>query len=138
MLVWVKFFSLSIPVSRHCYPRLDTTSCLDWCNCFDLLHHSNSMLLASLVHSRHACNCTTEDPSLPRTAICVAASVSGDVGCSARQRHQRELPRRFKQEAQTPARLTGWNIQEIRRKLPSVRVQAIGWWQHRWSALLPW
>lgn len=63
---------------------------------------------------------------------------TGEVACSAGQRYQRELPRRFEQEAQTLARLTGWNIQDIRRKLPPVRIQALAWWQHLWSALLPW
>lgn len=61
---------------------------------------------------------------------------TGSVACSAGQRYQRELPRRFEQEAQTLARLTGWNIQEIRRKLPSAQIQAMNWWQLLWSALL--
>ncbi|KGF72885.1 hypothetical protein DO97_04030 [Neosynechococcus sphagnicola sy1] len=41
---------------------------------------------------------------------------SGEVNCEAGRQYQRSLPRRFEQQAQTLAKLTGWNIQDIRRK----------------------
>lgn len=58
------------------------------------------------------------------------------ASCVAGRQYQRELPRRFEQEAQTLARLTGWNIQEIRRKLPQVEMQSLSWWQQLWSMVL--
>lgn len=61
---------------------------------------------------------------------------SGEVNCPAGRQYQRQLPRRFEQEAQTLARLTGWNIQEIRRKLPSVQLQSLPWWQQLWTLLI--
>jgi len=44
----------------------------------------------------------------------------GKITCEAGRQYQRSLLRRFEQEAQTLARLTNWDIQEIRRKLPKV------------------
>lgn len=61
---------------------------------------------------------------------------TGDANCSAGRQYQRQLPRRFEQEAQVLARLTGWNIQDIRRKLPSVQFQPMSWWQQLWMLLI--
>lgn len=46
---------------------------------------------------------------------------TGEARCTAGREYQRQLPRRLEQEAQTLARLTGWDIREIRRrvKLPT-------------------
>ncbi|GAB4434087.1 MAG: DUF2330 domain-containing protein [Cyanobacteria bacterium J069] len=46
---------------------------------------------------------------------------TGDTTCEAGRQYRRSLRQRFEQEAQTLARLTGWNIREIREKLPQVR-----------------
>ncbi|MEO0455873.1 MAG: DUF2330 domain-containing protein [Cyanobacteria bacterium P01_A01_bin.114] len=45
---------------------------------------------------------------------------NGPADCPAGQDYRRQLPQRFEQEAQTLARLTGWDINEIRRKLPTL------------------
>ena len=42
---------------------------------------------------------------------------TGEVKCEAGQKYQQSLPQRFAQEAQTLARLTNWNIQDIRQKI---------------------
>jgi len=55
---------------------------------------------------------------------------AGNADCQAGQEYRRSLPRRFEQEAQTLARLTGWNINDIRPKLPKVNA--------RWFPWLPW
>ncbi|MCL1472650.1 DUF2330 domain-containing protein [Argonema antarcticum] len=47
----------------------------------------------------------------------------GDTNCEAGQQYKRALATRFEQEAQTLAKLTGWNINEIRRKLPVTQSQ---------------
>jgi hypothetical protein len=61
----------------------------------------------------------------------------GTVTCEAGRQYRRSLPRRFEEEAQTLARLTGWNIQEIRRKLPQINgaESLTPWLQQVWSIL---
>jgi hypothetical protein len=60
---------------------------------------------------------------------------TGQPTCANGQQYQRSLPQRFEQEAQTLARLTGWNIQEIRQKLPQVQTRFLPWWRRLWLAL---
>ena len=58
---------------------------------------------------------------------------SGDADCSAGREYKRGLPRRFEAEAQTLARLTGWDIDDIRKKLPEVEdSQPEPWWRTIW------
>jgi len=57
---------------------------------------------------------------------------SGEMQCDAGKQYQRTLPTRFEQEAQTLAKLTGWNIQDIRKKLPVIQGQQGAWWQNIW------
>ncbi|MBF2027170.1 MAG: DUF2330 domain-containing protein [Oscillatoriales cyanobacterium C42_A2020_001] len=59
----------------------------------------------------------------------------GEATCSQGKQYVRSLPRRFEQEAQTLAKLTGWNIQDIRNKLPNAQVQSLSWWEQLWLAL---
>jgi hypothetical protein len=56
--------------------------------------------------------------------------------CRAGEAYQRSLPQRFEQQAQTLARLTGWNIQEIRQKLPQIQSQYLPWWRRLWLAIV--
>lgn len=58
-----------------------------------------------------------------------------EATCAQGKSYTRSLPRRFEQEAQTLARLTNWNIQDIRNKLPKIDVQALSWWEQLWLAL---
>ncbi|MBD1824144.1 DUF2330 domain-containing protein [Cyanobacteria bacterium FACHB-DQ100] len=51
----------------------------------------------------------------------------GETNCAAGRRYQRSLRQRFEEQAQTLARLTGWNIDEIRKKQPQVQSQSPGW-----------
>ncbi|NJO40484.1 MAG: DUF2330 domain-containing protein [Cyanobacteria bacterium RU_5_0] len=60
---------------------------------------------------------------------------TGEPTCEAGQQYQRSLPQRFEQEAQTLARLTGWNIQDIRDKLPQIQSRYLPWWQQFWVGL---
>lgn len=59
---------------------------------------------------------------------------TGEMECPAGQRYRQTLRQRFEQEAQTLARLTGWRIQDIRRRLPEVRAQLLPWWHQLISA----
>jgi hypothetical protein len=61
---------------------------------------------------------------------------TGTPTCEAGRQYQRSLPRLLEQQAQTLARLTGWNIQEIREKLPQIQSRFLPWWQQLIQALL--
>jgi hypothetical protein len=59
----------------------------------------------------------------------------GEARCEAGQQYQKSLPVRYEQEAKTLAQLTGWNIQDIRRKLklPTTGVQGSSFWRTIWK-----
>ncbi len=57
---------------------------------------------------------------------------TGDTTCRAGREYESSLARRFEQEAQTLAQLTGWDLEEIRSKLPTVSTEASPWWQELW------
>jgi hypothetical protein len=58
---------------------------------------------------------------------------TGEAKCAQGRQYVRSLPRRFEQEAQTLARLTNWDIQAIRKKLPKIQAQApLNWWEWVW------
>lgn len=59
---------------------------------------------------------------------------TGETTCQEGRRYTRSLPRRYEKEAQTLARLTGWNINDIRKKLP--QVQKLSWWQQVFLSLV--
>lgn len=57
---------------------------------------------------------------------------TGEMKCSAGQQYQRSLKQRFEQESQTLAQLTGWKIEDIRKKTNLTQSQAVRWWQNIW------
>lgn len=59
---------------------------------------------------------------------------TGEANCQDGRRYRRSLPQRYEQEAQTLSRLTGWKIDDIRRKLP--QVQKLSWWQQVFLSLV--
>lgn len=59
---------------------------------------------------------------------------TGEVTCQAGREYKRSLPKRFEKEAQTLAKLTNWNIQEIRNKMNLGGQASTSWWQN----LLSW
>jgi len=60
---------------------------------------------------------------------------TGEVTCSAGREYKRSLGKRFEQEAQTLAKLTNWNIQDIRQKMKLVGQVSSSWWQNLFSWL---
>lgn len=55
----------------------------------------------------------------------------GEVKCEAGKKYKQSLPKRFEQEAQTLAKLTNWNIQDIRNKMKlSVGNLTYSWWEN--------
>ncbi|HEY9700033.1 MAG TPA: DUF2330 domain-containing protein [Trichocoleus sp.] len=61
---------------------------------------------------------------------------TGAATCPAARQYQRTLRQRFEQQAQTLARLTRWNVQEIRRQLPQIQSRSLPWWQQLWTSLV--
>ena len=57
--------------------------------------------------------------------------------CDAGRDYQRQLPQRFEREAQQLVSLTGWDIQDVRRRLPMAvpAVEEAGepWWKKLWG-----
>jgi hypothetical protein len=60
---------------------------------------------------------------------------TGEMKCEAGRQYQRQLPRQFEEQAQTLARLTGWKIEDIRKKLPKLQAQGFSWWEQVWLKL---
>ncbi len=53
----------------------------------------------------------------------------GEADCPAGRRYQRSLPARLEKEAQTLAKLTGWDIQNIRQKMNFQPPKPEPWWK---------
>lgn len=60
---------------------------------------------------------------------------TGAMSCAAGEDYQRSLPQRFESEAQTLARLTGWDINDIRRQQPTLEeaTNPRPWWETLWQ-----
>lgn len=59
-----------------------------------------------------------------------------ELKCQAGREYKQSLPKRFEQEAQTLAKLTNWNIQDIRNKMKlSVGNLTYSWWENLFSWL---
>lgn len=54
----------------------------------------------------------------------------GEMKCEAGEQYKRSLPKRFEQEAQTLAKLTGWKIQDIRKKVNINQSEVNQWWRN--------
>lgn len=78
----------------------------------------------------------TNDRSFFQGRYILRHHFAGEATCAAGRQYQHQLPRRFEQQAQTLSRLTGWNIQEIRHKLPAIQFQPISWWRQLWMLLI--
>jgi hypothetical protein len=78
---------------------------------------------------------TTNNRELFQGRYVLRHPFTGEASCSEGKRYTRSLPRRLEQEAQTLARLTGWDIQTIRNKLPKIQAQALTWWEWVWFTL---
>jgi hypothetical protein len=53
-----------------------------------------------------------------------------EMKCEAGRQYQKSLTKRSEQEAQSLAKLTGWNIQDIRNKINLNQNQP--WWRSIW------
>jgi len=85
----------------------------------------NSNVFISRLHVRYTRDTFPEDLMFLSTAnrelfqgrYILQYPFEGDLKCEAGKEYKRSLPKRFEQEAQTLARLTNGNIQDIRKKM---------------------
>ena len=57
----------------------------------------------------------------------------GTATCNAGKQYRAGLPKRFDQEAQNLSKLTGWKIEDIRKKLPTVDLADVTLFDRFWS-----
>lgn len=59
----------------------------------------------------------------------------GTETCSAAGEYRAKLPERWDQEARTLAGLTGWQVEDVRKKMPTYRAlpEAPQWWKKLWK-----
>jgi hypothetical protein len=57
---------------------------------------------------------------------------TGEMKCEAARQYKQALNQRVEQESQTLATLTGWNIQDIRKKTQMIQGQSSPWWRDIW------
>ena len=57
---------------------------------------------------------------------------TGEMKCPAAQEYRKSLTQRLEQEVQTLANLTGWKIQDIRKKTNVTQSQSVPWWRTIW------
>ncbi|MEH1834731.1 MAG: DUF2330 domain-containing protein [Nostoc sp.] len=85
----------------------------------------NSNVFISRLHVRYTRDTFPEDLTFLQTAdrelfqgrYILQYPFEGEVKCEAGKKYRQSLPKRFEQEAQTLARLTNGNIQDIRNKM---------------------
>lgn len=58
---------------------------------------------------------------------------TGEMNCPAADEYKRSLNQRFEQEAQTLAKLTGWQIGDIRQKIDFPETKPNRWWRRIWN-----
>lgn len=104
----------------------------------------SSNVYISRLHIRYTRNKFPEDPMFHETSnqesfqgrYILQHPFLGETNCPAGREYKQSLPKRFEQEAQTLAKLTNWNIQDIRRKMKlTVGDVTTSWWKSFFSWL---
>jgi len=96
----------------------------------------------SRLHIRYSRNTFPEDLQFQETGnrqlfqgrYVLRHPFKGEVKCAAGENYQRQTKQRQEQEAQNLARLTGWNINQIRGKINFIEVESVPWWQRLWRS----
>ncbi|MEB3163933.1 MAG: DUF2330 domain-containing protein [Prochlorothrix sp.] len=114
---------------------------------FAPLPGGNPNVFITRLHIRYSRNTFPEDLVFQETGntqqfqgrYVLRHAAQGDLSCEAGREYQRGLVRRYEQEAQTLANLTGWDLGEIRDKQPDVEIQgpkpeSLPWWRNFWGS----
>ncbi|MBD2454583.1 DUF2330 domain-containing protein [Nostoc sp. FACHB-87] len=105
----------------------------------------SSSVFITRLHIRYTRDRFPEDPIFQATSnqesfqgrYILQHPFTGELKCQAGREYKRSLPKRFEQEAQTLAKLTNWNIQDIRRKMKlTVGDLNSSWWGNFFSWLV--
>ncbi|MBD1860894.1 DUF2330 domain-containing protein [Trichocoleus desertorum GB2-A4] len=107
---------------------------------FWLNDNTSSNVFLTRIHVRYTRDKFPEDLMFQETSnrqsfqgrYVLRHAFTAETNCAAGRQYKRALPARFEQEAQTLAKLTGWNIQDIRQKLPAISSQTAPWWRNLW------
>jgi hypothetical protein len=75
---------------------------------------------------------TTGNRQLFQGRYVVRHPYRGEMSCDAADDYLEAVKNRQEEQAQTLARLTGWNITEIRNKINFVEVEEQPWWRRLW------
>jgi hypothetical protein len=101
----------------------------------------NNGVFITRLHIRYARNTFPEDLSFKETSnreqfqgrYILRQPFKGEMNCAAAQEYKKQLRDRQEKEARTLASLTGWNVQDIRRKANiSQNQQSIPFWRNIW------
>ncbi|MEC4982927.1 MAG: DUF2330 domain-containing protein [Oscillatoria sp. PMC 1068.18] len=95
----------------------------------------------SRIHVRYTRNTFPEDLRFQETAnkqnfqgrYVIRHPYKGEMECDAAEQYQTVLRQRQEQEVETLAKLTGWDVNEIRRKADFVDVKPTPWWRRIWN-----
>ena len=102
-------------------------------------NNQNNVFITRL-HVRYTANKFPEDLIFQETAnteqfqgrYVLRHPFTGEMDCDAGKDYQESLPERFEEEAQTLAKLTGWKVDNIRRKMNIPENQSQNWWHNVW------
>jgi hypothetical protein len=110
-----------------------------------LAENRNRNVFVTRLHLRYTRDTFPEDLMLQETGdrsnfqgrYVLRHAFKGPAKCEAGRRYKQDLVRRWDEEAQTLANLTGWKIGDIRQrmKLGAAPDQPEGWWEKLWGEL---
>jgi len=99
----------------------------------------SSNVFITRLHIRYTRDKFPEDPIFQATSnresfqgrYILQHPFTGELNCQAGREYKRSLPKRFEQEAQTLAKLTNWNIQDIRKRMKLTTSNlTYSWWEN--------
>ncbi len=107
---------------------------------FWLDSNTQNNVFITRLHVRYTANKFPEDLIFQETAnteqfqgrYVLRHPFAGKMDCDAGKDYQQSLPDRFEEEAQTLAKLTGWKVDNIRRKMDISENQSQQWWHNVW------
>lgn len=107
---------------------------------FWLTPNGNNNVFVTRLHVRYSRDTFPEDLMFQETSnqqffqgrYILRHPFKGSLSCEAGKQYQKSLPARFDKEAQTLAKLTGWNAQEIRNKMKYLQSQKTPFWRNIW------
>ena len=76
---------------------------------------------------------STSDRSNFQGRYIIRHPYEGSLSCKAGRVYKKELQKRQEEEASTLARLTGWELKEVRDRINLVEAEPIQWWDELWN-----